>query len=390
MANISALTTYFEQTNTGNSRWWTWLCGFWFAVTFFIYAQIIIMLVMGIAITLTGQSDLLNTVFTSQDQQSINSSLLLIGLLPLFPILFWMLRGEFKSPAVKKILIGISALIMIVTTAIFIYTMSKQTGNNAELTSALIAAGPMFYGFILATFPPLIIGFWLVQKFIHSRTFLSLLTAAKKFRWKRLFFTMGVFWIISGILAYLGHVTGLSPTEYVFNPNKFWGYAFVTLLFIPLQSATEEIALRGYLNQGLGHFIKYPLIVFFITSAAFAALHLSNPEVTEGGKDTHVLIAISGYFIFGMFACLLTWLDGGLESAIGMHAANNMFAATIVGYENSALPTPTVFRTGQNASYDSLFVLVMLALLFAVLYFTRQPIEQADNEYNIFDLDAEK
>jgi len=86
--------------------------------------------------------------------------------------------------------------------------------------------------------------------------------------------------------------------EFVFDPSRFWGFALVSLFFIPLQSATEEIILRGYLNQGLSRIIRNPWIVFFITSAGFAALHLGNPEIAQSGLEGNKLITLSGYFFF--------------------------------------------------------------------------------------------
>ncbi len=190
-----------------------------------------------------------------------------------------------------------------------------------------------------------------------------------------MFFAMIVVWAIAAILSFIGHISGISKMEFVFDASRFWMYLPITLLFIPLQSATEEIALRGYLNQGLGKYIRNPWIVFFITSAAFASLHLGNPEVAEGTKDTPLLIVMSGYFFFGFFACILTYIDGGLEAAIGMHAANNIFAASIVGYESSALPTPTIFRVGLNTQLDSITTLIALSLVCLIMYVTRKPVD---------------
>ena len=372
------LQAYLGQAKSGQTRWWSWICGFWFAIVFFFYAQIIIGVIMIIA-AMGLAPDAISSINAAQNPGDVDPNALLIsmivGISPLLPVLFWVLREKIQNTFTKKLLIGISALVMMVTAVGFYQMMSGQAQESAAMTGKLIAAHPILYGFILLSFPPLVIGFWLAQKFIHKRTFLSLLTAAKKFRWKRLFFTMFVFWCVVTSLSILLHITQISPVKFSYDPIKFFGYALVTLIFIPMQSATEEIVLRGYVNQGLARFISSPWLVFVISSAAFAAMHLGNPEITKGAADTPLLIAISGYFIFGMFACLLTWVDGGLESAIGMHAANNMFGAMIIGYENSALPTPTLFKAGQNTGLDSLITLIALGIVFAILYKTRKPLE---------------
>jgi len=154
----------------------------------------------------------------------------------------------------------------------------------------------------------------------------------------------------------------------------FFLYAALSLALIPLQSATEEIMLRGYLNQGLGKYIRNPWIVFFITSAMFASLHLGNPEAAEGAASGKLFITMLSYFAFGMFACILTYIDGGLESAIGVHAANNLYASILLGYDNSALPTPTVFKTGLNANTDFIFTLLTLSLVCLILWKFKKPL----------------
>ncbi|MBL4766215.1 MAG: CPBP family intramembrane metalloprotease [Rhodobacteraceae bacterium] len=378
----SSFQIFMAQTRSGESRWWSWVIGFWFALVIWFYGQIILgVLMVGVAVV-TDPGVMDNLMATEQANTTFDPGQallsLLLGLSPILPIILWLVRDAFKTIWTQRIAIGISALILAGTSAAFIQGNMNIPEGSADYTSQLIASHPLQYALILATFPVLALALWGTQKFIHRRTFLSLLTAAKRFRWKRMGFAMLVVWVILGVITYLSHVTGINTAEIVFNPSRFWMYLPVTLLFIPLQSATEEIAVRGYLNQGIGHFIKNPWIVFFITSAAFAALHLGNPEIAESTKETSLLIAISGYFFFGFFACVLTYIDGGLESAIGLHAANNMFAACIVGYDNSALPTPTIFKIGLDTQLDSLTVLVAFSLVCLIMYKTRTLFERVE------------
>jgi membrane protease YdiL (CAAX protease family) len=319
-----------------------------------------------------SMSSMLDAQMQAQTNQTLNSlSFLILFASPILAVLLWIFRNNFEEKG-KRIALIFAASQVVLSAIAFVYMLTSSAGQtDAQFMSGMISSSPFVYMFMLLTFPPLTIGLWLGQKHIHGRTILSLQTAFRKFRWKRLLFAMLVFWAIAVGLSYIGHMTGNSKAEYVFDPSRFWLYLPVTLLFIPLQSATEEIALRGYLNQALGHYLKNPWIVFFITSAGFAALHLGNPEIAAGTENTSIWIAISGYFFFGMFMCVLTMIDGGLESAIGVHAANNIFAASIVGYESSALPTPTLFKTALNTELDSIMTVVGLSLVCGILYLTR-------------------
>lgn len=375
---LSPIQSFFSQTQSGDSRWWTWVIGFWFAIVIWFYGQIILGGLMPIFAMISDPEILDKALAMSDGPTEFNPKTAafygLVAISPLLPIILWCVRGSIKSSFAKQITIGLSALVIIVSTVVFVKSNMNTPDGAEEFVSALIMSHPVNYALILASFPVLMGGIWLVQKFVHKRTFLSVLTATQKFRWGRMGFAMLVMWAILAGGAYIGHLTGASQAEIVFDPSRFWMYLPVTLLFIPLQSATEEIALRGYLNQGIGHYISNPWIVFIITSALFASLHLGNPEVAESTKDTSLIIAMSGYFLFGIFACVLTYIDGGLESAIGMHAANNIFAASLVGYDNSALPTPTVFKVPLNSELDTIVVLVSLTVICFIMYKTRKPI----------------
>lgn len=377
-ATPSSYQTFLNQTLEGDSRIWTWLVGIWFAITIWFYAQLALSLPMtgaAIASEPGGFDAFMQSMPQSGPESDTLSSFGIAVVAPVFAFLCWLFRKDSAGENRQPILVLGAIFAALSFLAIIHSAVSSSDPAQADLLNTWLARSPFVYLCMLLIFPPFAISLWIYQRKIHKRTILSLHTAASKFRWKRLFFSMGVFWIVAGLMSYIAHTTGTSEAKFVFDPSKFWKYLPITLLFIPLQSATEEIALRGYLNQGIGHYIKNPWVIFVITSAAFASLHLGNPEVAEGTIQSSKLMAVSGYFIFGMFACLLTYIDGGLETAIGVHAANNIFAAAFVGYESSALPTPTVFRVGLNTEVDTFTTIIALSIVCFVMYATRRALD---------------
>jgi len=368
---------FFAQTADSNTKWWTWLAVFWFAVMLWFYGQIVFGVLMGTAIYITDPSSI-ESMLAGQSDEANTPRLQLAGRLifagSLLAFLLYMLRNQISGTSRKAMLV-IAAFSAVVSFASLIYLSNAGSSpEDMDMLNDWMSKSALVYMFMLLMFPPMAIGLWLGVKHVQKRAILSLHTAHFKFRWGRMVFAMFVVWAIASIITYGSHVTGASPAKLVFDPSKFWMYLPITLLFIPLQSATEEIALRGYLNQGLGKYIKNPWIVFVLTSAAFASLHLGNPEVAETVKQHSVFVALSGYFFFGLFACILTYIDGGLESAIGMHVANNIFAAALVGYDNSALPVPTVFKVGLNTELDSILLIVSLSVVCLIMYLTRRPL----------------
>ena len=258
----------------------------------------------------------------------------------------------------------------------------SETPEGAELTKSarakltdvltqLMGASPLIFILFLLTYPAGLIGLYVGQKLIHKRTLTALHTAAKRFRWLRVFQGFFLTWIVLGATAFIAKSLGIIEIDFVFNGGKFWIYALVSLLFIPFQAAAEEIVFRGYFNQGLTHLLRSKWVAFGITSFVFMALHLSNPEALEGAASGTLPIVMSGYFFFGFAMCLVVWLDDGLETAIGIHAGNNCFAAVIMNYENSVLPTPSVFLTGSHPVKDAISTIIVLSILVGIIWIWR-------------------
>ena len=154
-------------------------------------------------------------------------------------------------------------------------------------------------------------------------------------------------------------------------------FLVMTLLFIPIQASAEEVMFRGYFNQALARVIPSTLAVFAVTSLAFGALHLANPEIAAAKDDGTFWIAFAGYTLFGFALSLTVWFDNGLEAACGVHIANNVFAATFINYENSVLPIPGLWLTeSAGVAEDSLMALLFISAVTLVLWWTRRPIEQ--------------
>jgi len=75
--------------------------------------------------------------------------------------------------------------------------MTDPDAANQELM-AMIGGSPVLYAVMLASFAvPLIITFFAVSK-LHKRFYRTVLTAAEKFRWKRLFFAAALTLLIAG------------------------------------------------------------------------------------------------------------------------------------------------------------------------------------------------
>jgi membrane protease YdiL (CAAX protease family) len=381
---------YFEETKHGRSSTWDWLAGFWLIIIGWIIAQLvftspIVDIARGVDPEKTAAVDqVMMSMFDEQTLLKIGLLSLLFVVSSIAGFLFYVIARHNEGSA-RKILGGIAGVGMVVSIISlgYLFPMMSDAEANAAFMELLFIS-PVNYALMLAVFPGTLIGVFLVQKFVHMRSLTSLHTAMANINWKRIFSAIIITWAVYAVVQAFAYSLGLSTLEFTYDPAKFFIYGLVTLLFIPLQSGTEEIVFRGYLNQAFGHFIRNKWVVFIITSALFAAMHLSNPEAVSGAEEggfEHLLV-MSQYFLFGFMLSVVVYFEGGLEAAIGVHAANNMFAALFINYEGSVLSTPSLFISTPNSSIDIPMFLFTLALITYILYRTRSPIEPAGRSEN--------
>lgn len=365
---------YFEQTKHGQSHWWSWIAVSWLAFVGWLVLQTILLMPLPIIANFTTPPlfDSFMAAVASNPSSEASSQLGTISVLSGLGatggiILSLIVAGSAKTTARNLSIIGM--LICVVTSV-----LSSQGSDSSaimDVVGQIMGASPLAFALFLLTFPAGLIVLFVCQRKVHKRTITSLHTAAKKFRIPRVLEGFFLSWIVLGVFSVAANALGIIEVKYIFAGGKFWIYALISLLFIPFQAAAEEIVFRGYFNQGLTHVLKNKWFAFFVTSAAFMALHLSNPEALEGAASGTLPIVMSGYFFFGFAMCLIVWLDDGLETAIGIHAGNNCFAAVIMNYENSVLPTPSVFLTGTDPIKDSVSTILVLATLVAIIWWRR-------------------
>ena len=372
---------YLNQTQHGDSRWWVWGIVFWFTVLGWLAAQLVVTSPISPILDsadpeLSQQMlDMSMAVFIGEGASSIYLFGGLFAASTVLGLLFWVINRTTKN-TVHKIFGGLCGL-MVVTS---LFSLAKifplmTTPELSELNPKIISASPLIFLFILLSFPASLIVPYLGQKFLHQRSIKSLHTAATKIRWNRGFQAFFVTWIVLGLFTAILHFTGISSVQSNIGAERFFVYSLICILFLPLQSATEEIIFRGYLNQGIHHLLKNKWATFAITSFLFMAMHLANPEAVAGKESGMHVLTMSHYFLFGFFACLMVWMDDGLESAIGFHAANNTFAGIFVNYEGSVIPTPSLFIAKSNPAIDVYIAIASLGLITFIMWKTRRALK---------------
>lgn len=214
---------------------------------------------------------------------------------------------------------------------------------------------------MLLSFVFALLGVFLVIKYIHKQTILSVTTARSKMDWKRVFFSFAL-WAIVGIASTLIEWF-LSPIHFEINfkPIPFLILAIIGLLLIPIQTTTEEYVFRGYLMQGFANLSRNKWIPLLMTSLIFGLMHLSNPEVVKMGNGIMIY-----YIGTGLFLGIITLMDDGMELALGFHAANNLIGALLVTSDWSAFQTHSILKDVSEPTFG-IDVILPVILIYPIL-----------------------
>ena len=200
-------------------------------------------------------------------------------------------------------------------------------------------------------------------KYIHQRSFTSLVTSRVKIDWKRFFYGFFVWGIIAVVMTYASIL--LAPENFIwnFNATPFFTLVVISFIFIPFQTGFEELLFRGYFMQGIGVLAKNRWVPLVVTSLVFGLLHGTNPEVAKLGQLTMVF-----YIGTGLFFGIVTLMDEGTEIALGLHAVNNITAAFFVTTDWTVFQTDALYTDISEPSV-SWETFVPVFILYPIMLF---------------------
>lgn len=220
-------------------------------------------------------------------------------------------------------------------------------------------------------FVTVLVGLWIGISNAHKRSFRTLITPRDHIRWGRIFQGFGLQMGLGIVFAAIDALIFPDNYSYSLDPERFYKFAILVLFLTPFQTTTEELLTRSYFLQMLGHFTRHPIVLVILNALPFALFHLMNPEIAAYG----VVPMLISYFVVGAFLALVTLKDNGAELAIGIHAANNMFAAVLVNYEGSALSTNSIFTIKEvNVWASTVAYVVSAAIMYWILFRSKRPV----------------
>ena len=211
--------------------------------------------------------------------------------------------------------------------------------------------------------------FYICLRFLQHKHLLKIINTVSGLRWKLLFKGLILWALILFILSLPDLIFNPGSYQITYNSGSFLILLIICLLVFPIQASFEEILFRGYLMQGFSLVSKKPWVPLLITSILFGCVHIFN------GTNLYTdLSIVASTFIIGMMLGVIALGDNGIETAMGVHIANNLYVALLYNSTDSGLPGLPSMVTAQAADpFSGLPLLILAALLMiAILFWNRK------------------
>lgn len=227
------------------------------------------------------------------------------------------------------------------------YEMMKQIPPNLSLVINLLP-----FVFLLGLL-------FVLVKYVHQRSILSLTTARSKVDYKRILFSFLMVCTFTLVTFGIGYYMDSSELVFQFDAGKFALLFLISIILFPFQIGLEEYLFRGYLMQQIGILIKNKWFPLIFTSVMFGVAHSANPEVGAIGFWKMMIFYVGTGLLLG----IMTLMDDGLELALGFHLGNNLLASLLVTADWTALQTDAIFKSTADPTMSILSDILMPVLI---------------------------
>ena len=206
--------------------------------------------------------------------------------------------------------------------------------------------------------------FYLCTRFIHRRQFLSLITTKSRINWGRILKGAALWFSILGVLTIISFLINPGSYELTFNPSTFGMLLILSLITFPIQASFEEVFFRGYLMQGFGLLSKKPIIPLLATSLLFGLGHIMN-----GTGMTLSIFPLIETIIVGLALGTITLGEDSIETAIGIHVMNNLYAVLIVSTPDGIFGNLPSIMISSSSPYGDLLVTIAADVIAIIVIF---------------------
>lgn len=270
---------------------------------------------------------------------------------------------------------GIAMAIVLIIYAVFL--SSNGVSNIPQLITSLVSNPFTLIILVGVSYTISFILFYVCLRFLHHKSLLSVINTLNSLRWKMLLKGLVLWGLILFLLSLPDLIFNQGSYQVTFNSNSFLFLLILCLLAFPIQASFEEVLFRGYLMQGFSLFSKRfsnflklnqlskPWLPLLLTSLIFGAVHFFN------GTNLYMdLSIVCSTFIIGLMLGVIALGDNGIETAMGVHIANNLYVSLLYNSADSGLPgLPSMVTSEASDPFAGLPFLILAAVIMIVILF---------------------
>lgn len=241
-----------------------------------------------------------------------------------------MIESASARPALWRVIAGLCTVLAITVfwaLGLFLLVAALTGGAASGLFGA--ADSPLATLVFLLLIVGLGLGTWVAGRLWQGRSLGDLIGRGAR-TLRDFVLTALVTWAIAGALWALT-LPFSDPLEQNLPFQQWLSWLPVALIAILLQTGSEEVLFRGYLQSQLAARFSATWVWLLVPSLLFGALHYLPGETMGPG-----LIYVASTTLFGVIAADLTARSGSIGAAWGLHFANNCLAILIIVYVGAA------------------------------------------------------
>ena len=288
------------------------------------------------------------------------------------PALFAGRSGKERSPLrilLWLVLAGVLAVLFSIPAAILLVVGPMDPATFAQVAEGEpLSEGPerlrqeaFFMTLLAVSLAGAAFGALVAGRTAFGRPMTSFLTPAAPFRWWLLVLGALVFAVLVGAAIAIDPLINGEPLDPpILDADYAAGdrllYVGAALVMLLIAAASEEVIFRGVVLQVTGAFTRNVLLLALINGVLFSAIHLDFDPVSFTAR-----VALGAAFTWTVLKL------GGLEFAIGAHAANNIMIALFGG----TLSEATDVSQTPSPIYAVLDLALGLAMVLSVLAIAR-------------------
>ena len=135
--------------------------------------------------------------------------------------------------------IGSIPLFIVMVVSFMKNGMDISVLSNMQFSFAGVDKNVVLFAMLFA-FAVMLLALAFFIKLFHGRTWQEVINGTKRVRWSRFFFGFSIYGILTLVLFAISYFIEPENMEFQFEPTKFFILLVIAVIFIPIQSSTEE------------------------------------------------------------------------------------------------------------------------------------------------------